>query len=173
MKFSLRTLLLTITVAAIACFGLFDKSAGRWGVMTVCTLGFTTLIIFTIAAVFLRGRPRAFAGGFAIAAWIYFLMSFLWLLVGNELDDLTLWPTARLLNLIVPREKIVQTMNGATVVSQGPHPDALFVGQFLWAILIGIAGGFVGRWCYLAGQRVEQRQMLANAQTESLRSGER
>src|SRR4029078_12879602 len=171
MKFSLRTLLLCTAIVAVACYALFDRSKGHWGNLTIGTLTFIGLTVAMIAAIFHPGRIRAFSGGFAIAGWLYLVMS-AYMTISSDPDEPSSWPTARFMRIFIPPPKFTQLANGTSVtVSDREH--AMIAGELLATLLVGLAGGLVGRSCYLAGQRVEQRQMLAKAQAESLRSGER
>jgi hypothetical protein len=74
LKYSLFGLFL---VVLIACFGFAAMAANsELSRQAMLTLTVALLIAANLAAIFRPPGKRAFAGGFAIAGWIYFLLSF-------------------------------------------------------------------------------------------------
>jgi hypothetical protein len=69
-RYSLRRLLAVVAASAIACA--FVALAADLQVRALSGMTMSILAVATAAAAALRGRPRAFALGFAAAGWAYY-----------------------------------------------------------------------------------------------------
>ncbi len=72
MKFSLATLLFLVLLAAVGCAALINANE-TWR-QSMVTLAVSAVLIATLGAAV--NRSRAFALGFAVAGWIYFVLVF-------------------------------------------------------------------------------------------------
>src|SRR5262245_1390595 len=72
LRFSLLTLLVAVLLISVACAAVASGSdLWAWIVVTATVLA---LLIATVGALYLPGKRRAFAGGFAICGWGYLLL---------------------------------------------------------------------------------------------------
>ncbi len=71
--FSLKTLLLLVTVSAVGCYALVQHTP-LWASI-VLTLTYGLLSIAVVLALVRRGSARAFWAGFAAAGWVYLVMA--------------------------------------------------------------------------------------------------
>ncbi len=72
--FSLKTLLVLVTVSAVGCYALVQHTP-LWASIVV-TLAYALLSVGAILAVVRRGSPRAFWAGFAAGGSVYLALAF-------------------------------------------------------------------------------------------------
>lgn len=74
LRYSLASLLAVLLYASIGCAALVNAN-GLWPQVAV-TMAVVTLLVGTLAAICWQGASRAFALGFAVSGWLYFLLVF-------------------------------------------------------------------------------------------------
>ncbi len=163
-RFSLASLLLVVLFAAFGSAAVANPT-NFWLQITV-TLVVGTLLASTLAALFGRGAKRSFAGGFAIAGWLYFSLTFS--AVFNLRHDLLTGRAIDWLQVVIlhgPRS--VQSVSfwsdgswtapgvrDGTIriwdVSALRPPDKVRcfqdIGHSLWTIVVGYVGGIAATW---------------------------
>lgn len=166
-RFSLFALLAVILVISLGCAALVNAS-DLWAeiVVTATILG---LLVATIGAVFIPGRGRVFAGGFAIFGWAYLLLvqgpwleslkpRLLTTVAVDRLEKVlqkdgqvvatapsTSMASGSWINLsnALPSRTITFTSSGVAVFP--PHPFQQ-IGQCLWTVLLACLGGVLATW---------------------------
>ncbi len=143
-QFSLRTLLLFVTLFAIGCAALVNASSTWLQVVSTATLAI--LLISTIMAVFDHGQRRVFAGGFVICGIGY--LALVHFVIKNENTGMgRIGTTTALsyLHLSISRE--VPNPPSRTMTVAMHHYYFMQIGQQFWALLIGWLGGLLA--CYV------------------------
>ncbi len=164
MKFSLASLLFLVLIAALGCAALVNAN-DTWR-QSMVTLVLSVLLIATLAAAV--NRLRAFALGFAVAGWIYLLLTFVPALgLRNELltDKGVRWLYTAIHNEEVPQHDDVQSIafspDGRRIVTGSRYNtvriwsttraqidtirfhDFAEIGHGLWVLIIACLGGAV------------------------------
>jgi hypothetical protein len=179
LKYSLFGLFLVVMVAAIGCAAIAGSNELWRQAMLTLTVGI--LITANLAAIFRPSGRRAFAGGFAIAGWLYFLLAFDPAL-GLRNSLLTQRAAERLGAAIheQPSAQQIAKMNiweadtgrvvvgsGATFVPTAPPANAAFhdIVHANWTLLIALIGGLVAR--LFAGRRAQPSETGEQSEAHS------
>ena len=149
-QFSLRTLLVLGVVVAVGCAALTHPT--KVWCNAIVTLMFFSLLLSTIAALFGQGRVRTSAGGFGVAAWLYFMVVFSSFFTIEEhlLTTQALGPLERVMARS-PEESAGSPRLAMTPEEFVGIPGLTIrhfhvIGQTLWTMLAGIAGSFLAVW---------------------------
>jgi hypothetical protein len=121
-QFPLRALLLCVVAVAIGCAALVHPT-DLWG-RVVVTVTVVILIASALAAIFGQGSLRVSAGGFAVAGWLHFLLTFSpWLDIREHLL------TSQVLEIL---EKSIHGETGRTpaTISFSPDGKRLVTGSY-------------------------------------------
>jgi hypothetical protein len=175
-RYSLAALLGLISVVALGCAALV-QATHVWRQAAI-TLTVAALLFAPLAALFIRGRLRAFAAGFAVIGWLYFLLMFvpalglrekllthtavegLWTVFHEDQDDVQAVAFSPDGKLFV-RESLGRvnsfdvrawdSTTGTVFVSGQSSGIAAFtdIGHALWTLLLACIGGMAAR--YMAG----------------------
>jgi len=134
-QFSLRMLLGLVVFVAVGCVGLSNPSFFWRACINSATLAI--LLIATIAAVFCKGKTRAFTAVFAIVGWSYLAipaMTYLYVF----------YVPHQLLSMIwVGFEASLKARVGGDA-----YENFFSIGHHLWALLFALLGGLVARYFY-------------------------
>ena len=167
LRFSVASLLLFVFFAAVGSAALANPT-DLWRQITV-TLTVATLLFAALAAAYSRGASRTFAGGLALAGWLYFILAFVgafglrdnlltdtaveWIAVTIHGDQAGIGsgPSSSWLDLANDEfEQFVWFTqgNGRFAMRQPGTPIAnlIVIGHALWAIVVGCLGGMVAAW---------------------------
>lgn len=142
-RFSIKGLLVAVTLAAIGIYGLVN-AAPMW----IIIMGSATELVLLAALLAVVCRPsprRAFCLGFAIFGWAYLLQALLY-----ERGSFFL-PTGLFndwLHEIVSREG---PADGFRRIPPKPYFDMF--GHYLWTWLLALLGGILARYFYLVQER--------------------
>jgi hypothetical protein len=148
LHFSLRSLLWFVAIAAIGCAAMVNPTEQWLVAVSTCTFGM--LAFSVLAAVHGRADDRAFWSGFAIVGWGYLaLFGLLWyrdeIAHGWFRGNLG---TTRLLFWF----STVRFKNPSLVLCH----NANTIGEFLWSLVLGFAGGLTARWLSLGAKQATQ-----------------
>jgi len=149
-QFSLRALLVLGVLVAVGCAALTHPTKAWCN--AIVTLMFFSLLLATVAAIFGKGRVRTSAGGFAIAAWLYFIVVFssFFTLEDRLLTTQALEPLERFMARV--SEESVNSPRLAMTPEEFVGIPGLIIrhfhviGQALWTLLVGISGSFLAVW---------------------------
>ena len=143
MQFSIRTLLISVTAAAVAITSLLyanDLWSRLW--ITVC---FLALLSACVGVIYARFERRAFLIGFAILGWGYFLLT--WGVIGELTADdllggvLVVWLNEYVLSTFWRNDP------SAAAFSFGV-PSGDRIAHSLINLAIAFCGGALGRFAY-------------------------
>jgi hypothetical protein len=170
--FTLRTLLILVTVAAVGCYALTQHTP-IWANITV-TMCCGLLMLAGLLAFIRRGASRAYWAGFAVTGWAYLLAAFSPFLFGGSPALLTTkslfvgWdyvgvaappsdPTSGASSILQDSdlgdledhyfEIMMRLRSGFYAPGQQEYRNAvrayLTIGQALWALILGFAAGLL------------------------------
>jgi hypothetical protein len=152
LKFSLLGLLLIVLVEAVGCAAIAGNN--ELSRQTIMSLAIGLLIAANLAAIFRPSGRRAFAGGFALAGWIYFLLAFdaaLGLREGLLTQRVAEWLGTTLHELPGPDPYAVMNVWGAgsgmrLAPTISPQHAAFYeIVHANCTLLVALAGGIAGR----------------------------
>jgi hypothetical protein len=139
MRFSIASLLVWVALLGVGITAL--RSASPLWANALFSLAIGTLTVSILAAVYRKGRRRAFWVGFATCGWVYMLLS-----LGPDSDALAspFLITTAILDLLYP--KVVPPPAAAPAgPGMGPGPAAM-VQPRRWEVRVFKTGGLVGGW---------------------------
>jgi hypothetical protein len=170
--FSLRTLFLAIAIAAIGAVALGTRSI--WWAGAITTLILLAISTAAVAAIFSRGKERAFAAGFFAFGLLYSVVAFspLFHSFANSLVTtrmlLGAWNVLEIAHppfatagtpvSLIPTEREFSEIIFPWMFHGGLHAKELafyesmrsflFAGQSLWSFLFGFLGGLIGTYLH-------------------------
>jgi hypothetical protein len=168
-RYSLAALLGLVSVVALGCAALVQ--ATHVGRQAAITLTVAALLLAPLAALFIRGRLRAVAAGFAVVGWLYFLLTFvpalslrekllthaavesLWKVIHEDQADVKAvafspdgkWLVSESVGLVTWFD--VNATTGTAAITGQNSGIAAFadIGHALWTLLLACIGGMVAR----------------------------